>query len=127
MEIGKLGQNIFSGNPATEGIKTKNLNDYLENKNKEEDKTNDFTMVNRPTEGMYNLEPIERYKYILNQSQASIKISQAQIDPEKSIKQANEVLNKAVLPPISDNPGSSEIAMAQLIKRMATSRLDLAA
>ncbi len=126
MITSKLGQSVFSGNTATEGIRTKNLNDYLEKK-KTEEAGDGFTMINRPTEGMYNLEPIERYKYILNQSQANLKLSQVQGDPEKSLKQANDILNKAILPPTTDNPDSSEIAMAQLIKRMAGNKLDLAA
>lgn len=127
MDIGKLGQNLFSGTSSAAGIRSKNLNDYLEDKNKKAEAADNFTMVNRPTEGMYNLEPIERYKYILNQSQANIKISQVQGDPEKSLKQANDILNQAILPPVTDNPDSAEVAMAMLVKRMAGSRLDLAA
>lgn len=81
-----------------------------------------------PQAGMFNLHPIDRYRYINNGHRVSLDINGSNGNPEQAIKEANQILNKAILPPSDDNPDASQIAQAQLIKRLAQTRLlDMAA
>jgi len=81
-----------------------------------------------PQAGMFSLNPIDRYRFINNGHRASLAMNNSIENPEQTIKEANQILNKAILPPADDNPQASQIAQAQLIKRLAQNRLlDMAA
>lgn len=91
-------------------------------------KNNSSDMSQAPLAGMFNLPPLDRYRFINNGHRPEINISGSTGNPEQAIKEANEILNKAILPPAADNPDASQLAQAQLIKRLAQSRLfDIAA
>jgi hypothetical protein len=128
-------QNLFgnsSGNSENKiselsQVRTKNLNDYLKKDTSTGyDGINSFSMLS-PSEGMSNLAPVERYQYMLNQARSQLKIDSVSKDPEESLKKANEIINRALTASPGDRPDNSEINMALLIKRMAGSKIDLAA
>lgn len=82
--------------------------------------------VERPVEGMFNLDPLGRYRYMFEQGQ-QVKLGNVAGDPQKTIERANQVINQAVMPPAGDNPGRTELLRALQLKRLAESRLDIAA
>jgi len=82
--------------------------------------------VERPVEGMFNLDPLERYRYMFEQGQ-QVKLGTISADPQKTIERANKVINQAVMPPAGDNPGRTDLLRALQLKRQAESRLDIAA
>lgn len=82
--------------------------------------------IERPVEGMFNLNPLERYRYMFDQGQ-QVKFDNVVADPQKTIDQANQVINRVLMPPVSDNPGRSEMLRAMQAKRLAEIRLDIAA
>lgn len=75
---------------------------------------------------MFNLDPLERYRYMFDQGQ-QVKLNNVSADPQKTIDQANQVINQAIMPPIGDNPTRSELLRAMQAKRLAETRLDIAA
>lgn len=115
-----------AGISETPTVRTNNFSDWLD-KEKPAEKTDSFTLTSRPTEGMFNLEPVERYQYILSQVQKQVKLDVSPGDPQKTIKQANEIINNAIMPPSLDNPDRAYLTRAMQLKRMAESRLDIAA
>ncbi|PKL51282.1 MAG: hypothetical protein CVV42_00085 [Candidatus Riflebacteria bacterium HGW-Riflebacteria-2] len=82
--------------------------------------------VERPVEGMFNLDPLERYRYMFEQGQ-QVKLGNVAADPQKTIERANQVINQAIMPPAGDNPGRTELLRALQLKRLAEGRLDIAA
>ena len=82
--------------------------------------------VERPVEGMFNLDPLARYRYMFEQGQ-QVKLASATADPQRTIDQANQVINQAIVPPVSDNAGRIELLRAMQAKRLAESHLDIAA
>lgn len=82
--------------------------------------------VERPVEGMFNLDPLERYRYMFEQGQ-QVKLSSISADPQQTIDRANQVINQAIMPPVGDNPDRTILQRAIQLKRQAESRLDIAA
>lgn len=129
MITGKLNTNLFSGNLDSGVVRNKNLVDYLNSEKQTKPETGDsFTLTSKPSEGMYNLEPVERYQYILKQAQQQqTKLDSTIIDPQKTIEEANKIINNAVTLPSRDNPDTATLLQAMQLKRIAESRLDMAA
>ncbi|EKE22966.1 MAG: hypothetical protein ACD_6C00658G0002 [uncultured bacterium] len=125
MIIEKADYALFSGNRPVTGLNTANPEGPGDN-----DDPNEGSLpvkpVDRPVEGMFNLDPLERYRYMFEQGQ-KVKFAGSVADPQKTIDQANQVINQAVLPPSSDNPGRTDLIRAMQLKRLAESRLDIAA
>ncbi len=91
-------------------------------------KKNSSDSSQAPLAGMFDLPPLDRYRFINNGHRSELNISGSAGNPEQAIKKANEILNRAILPPADDNPDASQLAQAQLIKRLAQNRLfDIAA
>jgi len=124
MIIEKADYAVFSDNRPLTGLKV------LGRTNPDHD--DDFdggavpAPVERPVEGMFNLDPLERYRYMFEQGQ-QVKLGTISGDPQKTIERANQVINQAILPPADDNPGRTDLLRALLLKRQAESRLDIAA
>lgn len=120
---------ISSGNVATgetTSLRSANLADWLK-KDKPPEEGDSFTLNSRPAEGMFNLEPVERYRYLLNQAQSMNKLNSTAGDPKETIKQANAIINNAMMPPGKDNPDMAELTQALQIKQLMQGRLDIAA
>jgi hypothetical protein len=115
-----------SGVLETGSLRTANLADWLK-KEKPPEAGDSFTLNSRPAEGMFNLEPVERYRYMLNQVKAQTNVSSTSGDPKQVIKEANEIINNAMMPPGKDNPDMAELTRALQIKQMMQGRLDIAA
>lgn len=115
-----------SGVLETSSLRTANLADWLK-KEKPPEAGDSFTLNSRPAEGMFNLEPVERYRYMLNQAKAQTNVSSTSGDPKQVIKEANEIINNAMMPPGKDNPDMAELTRALQIKQMMQGRLDIAA
>ncbi len=115
-----------SGILETGSMRSANLADWLK-KEKPPEAGDSFTLNSRPAEGMFNLEPVERYRYLLNQAKTRAGISSVSGDPKQVIKEANEIINNAIMPPGKDNPDMAELTRALQIKQMMQGRLDIAA
>ncbi len=115
-----------SGVLETGSLRTANFADWLK-KEKPPEAGDSFTLNSRPAEGMFNLEPVERYRYMLNQAKAQTNVSSTSGDPKQVIKEANEIINNAMMPPGKDNPDMAELTRALQIKQMMQGRLDIAA
>ncbi|HNS10394.1 MAG TPA: hypothetical protein PKN29_11880 [Candidatus Ozemobacteraceae bacterium] len=110
----------------TGSLRSANLADWLK-KEKPPEAGDSFTLNSRPAEGMFNLEPVERYRYMLNQAKIQANPASATNDPKQAIKEANEIINNAMMPPGKDNPDMAELTRALQIKQMMQGRLDIAA
>ncbi len=56
-----------------------------------------------------------------------MKLGNVAADPQKTIERANQVINQAIMPPAGDNPDRTQLLRALQLKRLAESRLDIAA
>lgn len=125
MIIEKADYALFSDNRPVTGLKAANPtgpgndDDY-------DGGASQAIPIERPVEGMFNLNPLERYRYMFDQGQ-QVKLDNVAVDPQKTIDQANKVINQAIMPPLGDNPGRSELLRAMQAKRLAETRLDIAA
>ncbi len=81
----------------------------------------------RPTEGVLNLQPVERYRYMQSQAGSRPVLDTSGSDPKRTIQQANDIINNAIMPPGRDNPDMAELTRAIQIRQMMQGRLDLAA
>ncbi|HAE39017.1 MAG TPA: hypothetical protein DCG57_10320 [Candidatus Riflebacteria bacterium] len=125
MIIEKADYALFSGNRPVTGLNTANA------AGTGNDDDSDAGLlptrpIERPTEGMFNLEPLARYRYMFEQGQ-QVKLAGNLADPQKTIDEANQVITQALMPPSGDNPGRTELMRAMQLKRFAESRLDIAA
>jgi len=125
MIIEKADYALFSGNRPVTGLSAANPAGSGNNDDSDEGSL-PANHLERPAEGMFNLEPLARYRYMFEQGQ-QVKLANSVADPQRTIDQANQVINQAVLPPSGDNPGRAEFLRAMQLKRLAESRLDIAA
>lgn len=124
MIIEKADYALFSGNRPVTGLSAANPVGSGNNDDSDEGFL-PANQIERPAEGMFNLEPLARYRYMFEQGQ-QVKLANSVADPQRTIDQANKVINQAVLPPSGDNPGRAEFLRAMQLKRIAESRLDIA-
>ena len=110
----------------SEKLQKTTLADWLK-KSQTSEKSDNFSLLERPVEGALNLEPVERYRYMLNQAQKQTNLNTAYDDPQKALKKANEIINNAIMPPGKDNPDMAELTQALQIRQLMKGRLDLAA
>ncbi|MBU1107664.1 MAG: hypothetical protein KKB51_13415 [Candidatus Riflebacteria bacterium] len=125
MIIEKADYAVFSDSRPVTGLKAANPTGSGNNDDSDEGSLQ-AKPVERPVEGMFNLEPLARYRYMFEQGQ-QVKLASVPADPQRTIDQANQVINQAIMPPSSDNPGRTEMLRAMQAKRLAESRLDIAA
>jgi hypothetical protein len=125
MIIEKADSAVFSDNRPVTGLKVANPTGSANNDDSDEGSLQ-IKPIERPVEGMFNLEPLARYRYMFEQGQ-QVKLTSVPADPQRTIDQANQVINQAIMPPASDNPGRTEMLRAMQAKRLAESRLDIAA
>ncbi|HNX75091.1 MAG TPA: hypothetical protein PLM07_01705 [Candidatus Rifleibacterium sp.] len=127
-------RNTLTTNPGTQNsasdetapLRRANLGDYLQNNSPAQQVGSNSTME-RPTEGVLNLQPVARYRYLQNQAGSQNTLDTTGSDPMKTIQQANKIINDAILPPNKDNPDMAELTRAIQIRQMMQGRLDLAA
>lgn len=81
----------------------------------------------RPAEGVLNMQPIEKYRYMQSQGSSRPMLDTSGSDPRRTIQQANDIINNAIMPPGRDNPDMAELTRAIQIRQMMQGRLDLAA
>ncbi len=126
--ISKLNtSSAFSSNPLIDSAKTEPVENSQTKPENPGSNTNLLSQINRPHEGMYNLSPMDRYRFVLNQGFEPNSANLNSPDPETSLKEANKILNQAILLPQDDNPSNQQLTMAMIMKRMAQSKLDIAA
>lgn len=110
----------------TSSLHNKTLSDYLEEE-KQPERSDSYSHNLRPTEGALNLEPLERYRYMLNQAKTVPTLNIATNDPKETIKKANEIINNAIMPTGEENPDMAELTRALQVKQLMQGRLDIAA
>ncbi len=125
--IGSTKVNTGSvGTSKNSPLHAKTLSDWLE-KEKPAEQNDTFTQITRPTEGALNLEPLERYRYMLNQAKSVPTLNTVTSDPQETIKKANEIINNAIMPTGEENPDMAELTRALQVKQLMQGRLDIAA
>ena len=115
-----------SAGEKTAPLRRANLGDYLENDRPVQQSGNNST-IERTAEGVLNLQPVARYRYLQSQASSRNTLDMTGSDPMKTIQQANKIINDAILPPNKDNPDMAELTRAIQIRQMMQGRLDLAA
>ena len=108
----------------------KNLTDYMnsksdsfENLSSSKSSQNLLSVVST-MKNTTNMSSIEKYKYMLEQAQNSVKINTSEPNAEKLLSQSEQIIQKALIQGISEADTAS-LSQALTAKRVALSRLDM--
>ncbi len=85
--------------------------------------------TNRQIQSIEKLSPINQYEYFDDPDSFIQKLRLRNIlgNPEATLKEANDVISKAMLPPVFSNPDRHLLNKALQLKRIAESQLNIAA
>lgn len=134
MNINKVGIDFSIFNKTDKQEKAEKLeenNPFLINKKaeNESDPGSKLEIGGNVREGMYNLSPIDRYRFMSGQptSSNSVNLKVVPGNPQKTLSIANQAINEAILPPIFSNPNRKQLPEAIQMKRIAENLIDQAA
>ena len=119
----EYASNIMSTRKSLADYMDNSKGDSFENLSSVKSAQNIYSAISQ-MKSTTNMSSIERYKYMMEQAQNSIKINTSEPNAEKLLSQSDSIIQKALTQGISATD-SINLSQALNAKRVALSRLDM--
>ena len=119
----EYASNIMSTRKSLADYMDNSKGDSFENLSSVKSAQNIYSAISQ-MKSTTNMSSIERYKYMMEQAQNSIKINTSEPNAEKLLSQSDSIIQKALTQGISETD-SINLSQALNAKRVALSRLDM--